>query len=218
MKKLIVIFTCCLLSQFTYAQDIFKDYLYSVDLILKHRTGLLLTEEQETQIKQIHNNSIPDFNNSKWDLDAEVVKLTEMISKSSVDVSASVAQLNEILLLENQIKKMQMQTLLEVKNVLTPEQQELLAELPRDGEGTYSFVSSVNEDPRVVIRVSGKAEKKAEPMFIIDHGDKTEVVNKIPKNINPDNIASITVLKGESAIAIYGSKAKNGVVLIKLKN
>ena len=219
MKKLIVILICSLMGQMTLAQDIFKDYLYPVDLILKHRTALLLTEEQETQIKQIHNNSIPDFNNSKWDLDAEVVKLTDMISKSSVDVSTSVTQLDKILELENEIKKMQMRTLLEVKNVLTSEQQELLNDLPREGEGTYSFVSSVNEDPRVVIRISGKAEKKEQPIFLI-YRDATdpEIVDDMPKNINPNDIASIEVLKGESATALYGSKAKNGVVVIRLKD
>jgi TonB-dependent SusC/RagA subfamily outer membrane receptor len=33
-------------------------------------------------------------------------------------------------------------------------------------------------------------------------------------NINPDDIASITVLKGPNAIAIYGSRAANGAIVI----
>ena len=36
-------------------------------------------------------------------------------------------------------------------------------------------------------------------------------------NINPDDIESITVLKGASAAALYGSQAANGVVLITTK-
>ena len=36
--------------------------------------------------------------------------------------------------------------------------------------------------------------------------------------VNPNNIASINVLKGESATAIYGDKGKNGVVEITSKN
>jgi TonB-linked SusC/RagA family outer membrane protein len=35
--------------------------------------------------------------------------------------------------------------------------------------------------------------------------------------INPDDIESLTILKGGSAAALYGSQASNGVVLIKLK-
>lgn len=37
-------------------------------------------------------------------------------------------------------------------------------------------------------------------------------------NINPDDIASITVLKGQSASALYGSRAANGVILITTKS
>lgn len=36
-------------------------------------------------------------------------------------------------------------------------------------------------------------------------------------NINPDDIASITVLKGANAAALYGSKAANGVLIITTK-
>ena len=36
-------------------------------------------------------------------------------------------------------------------------------------------------------------------------------------NISPDNIESLTVLKNKSAIEKYGSKGKNGVILITTK-
>jgi len=37
-------------------------------------------------------------------------------------------------------------------------------------------------------------------------------------SINPDNIESMTVLKGASAAALYGSRAKDGVIMITTKN
>ena len=43
-----------------------------------------------------------------------------------------------------------------------------------------------------------------------DQGDGTS-------SINPDDIATITVLKGASAAALYGSRASNGVILITTK-
>ena len=36
--------------------------------------------------------------------------------------------------------------------------------------------------------------------------------------VNPDDVASITVLKGASAAALYGSRANNGVILITTKS
>jgi TonB-dependent SusC/RagA subfamily outer membrane receptor len=38
------------------------------------------------------------------------------------------------------------------------------------------------------------------------------------KTLNPDDIMSITVLKDQSAVAKYGEKGRNGVILITLKN
>lgn len=39
----------------------------------------------------------------------------------------------------------------------------------------------------------------------------------IKNNKNPENIATIDILKGESAKALYGEKGKNGVIIITLK-
>ena len=36
-------------------------------------------------------------------------------------------------------------------------------------------------------------------------------------DINPDDVESVTVLKGPSAAALYGSRAGNGVILITTK-
>src|SRR5699024_10986546 len=36
-------------------------------------------------------------------------------------------------------------------------------------------------------------------------------------DINPDNIASMTVLKGAAATALYGSRASNGAIIIETK-
>lgn len=36
--------------------------------------------------------------------------------------------------------------------------------------------------------------------------------------VNPDDIASVSVLKGPSAAALYGTRASNGVILIETKN
>jgi len=220
MKKILSITIISILAQFSFGQDMFKDYVFSADQILEHKKALVLTMDQEIRIREIHNNSIPQFNNAKWDLDAEVVRLAEMISKSSVDVAYSVAQLEKILKMENGIKILQMRTLLEMKNVLNQDQQRMLMNLDETKKG-YTFISSVNEDPRVTIKVTGITDKdnnKAEPLFIIDYGRGNKVFVRSPENIKPEDIESIQVLKGSSATSLYGSKAKNGVVIITLRD
>jgi len=52
------------------------------------------------------------------------------------------------------------------------------------------------------------------PLFVIDG---VIVEGEIENNIDPDDIENITVLKGESATALYPNQGKNGVILIKSK-
>lgn len=54
-----------------------------------------------------------------------------------------------------------------------------------------------------------------EPLYVIDGKEATPSVMGA---IRPDAIESMSVLKNDAAIQIYGEKGKNGVVLITLKN
>jgi TonB-dependent SusC/RagA subfamily outer membrane receptor len=58
------------------------------------------------------------------------------------------------------------------------------------------------------------AAADVEPMYILD-GVKLKK-GEVSK-INPDDIASMHVLKGDSAITKYGEAGRNGVVLIDSK-
>jgi TonB-dependent SusC/RagA subfamily outer membrane receptor len=65
------------------------------------------------------------------------------------------------------------------------------------------------------IRIRGNAEISEEntPLIIIDGKEVNVNVN----SINPNQIQSIDVFKNEVAIAKYGEKGKNGVILITMK-
>ena len=55
------------------------------------------------------------------------------------------------------------------------------------------------------------------------NGSRSDVINggvdvgNRAGDINPDDIATITVLKGAAASALYGQRAKNGAVIITTK-
>jgi TonB family protein len=53
-----------------------------------------------------------------------------------------------------------------------------------------------------------------QPLYVVDNVIKD---NTSIKDLNPDNIQSIDVLKGESATTLYGEKGKNGVIRITTK-
>ncbi|MET0463413.1 MAG: TonB-dependent receptor [Chitinophagaceae bacterium] len=76
------------------------------------------------------------------------------------------------------------------------------------------IVSSGAPGSNVTIRVRGTGTiNNSDPLLVIDG-----VPTDIPlNNINPDDIASIEILKDASSAAIYGSRGANGVVLISTK-
>ncbi len=82
--------------------------------------------------------------------------------------------------------------------------------------GNEVAVSSVvireKDEEKNLLRINDTSKRN--PLYIVDGVPKDE--NAI-KNIAPENIESINVLKNESATAIYGSKAKDGVIMIVTK-
>ncbi|MFC0777654.1 SusC/RagA family TonB-linked outer membrane protein [Flavobacterium sp. HJSW_4] len=66
--------------------------------------------------------------------------------------------------------------------------------------------------PSVVIRGLGTALGGRSPLYIVD-GMPTENIN----NINTNDITSYEILKDASSLAIYGTRAANGVIIITTK-
>jgi len=69
-------------------------------------------------------------------------------------------------------------------------------------------------DTQINLRGVGSINGNTEPLFIID-GAPVDEDNF--RSLNPNDIASISVLKDAGATAIYGNRGANGVVIIKTR-
>ncbi len=67
-------------------------------------------------------------------------------------------------------------------------------------------------DPQIRVRGAASISAGSDPLYIIDG-----VPNNTLQGINPDDIASIEVLKDAASAAIYGSRGSNGVILVTTK-
>lgn len=76
--------------------------------------------------------------------------------------------------------------------------------------------SELNAETHVYIRGTNSLTNNDAPLVIVD-GVPSGNPN-ILADINSNNIANISVLKGPSAAALYGSRAGNGVILVTTKN
>ena len=93
--------------------------------------------------------------------------------------------------------------------------------------------SGVGGSAKVILRGNRSASGNNQPLYVIDGIpiSNTTNANGQPSstyggtmdggdgisNLNPEDIASISVLEGASAAALYGSQAENGVILITTK-
>ena len=73
----------------------------------------------------------------------------------------------------------------------------------------------------IIIRGGSSLSASNEPLYVIDgipiSNDAGGGTRSPLNSINPNDIASFTVLKDASATAIYGSRASNGVIIITTK-
>ncbi len=103
------------------------------------------------------------------------------------------------------------------------------------GVQTTNGSSGIGSSSRIVIRGETSLSGKNQPLFVVDGVPiSNELIANYTENnengfqevdygngvadISPDDIASITVLKGPGAAALYGTRAANGVVLIETKD
>ena len=96
------------------------------------------------------------------------------------------------------------------------------------GVNVVNGSNSIGGSSKIVIRGETSLAGTNQPLFVVDgipidnsvssssQGQKVDYGNGAA-DINPDDIESISVLKGPTAAALYGSRAGNGVVLITTK-
>jgi TonB-linked SusC/RagA family outer membrane protein len=100
------------------------------------------------------------------------------------------------------------------------------------GVQVTSSSGNMGGSSRVVIRGINSISGNNQPLYIVDgtiidnsdfnttdaaRGAGGYDYGNMAQDINPDDIASISVLKGANAAALYGSRAANGVILITTK-
>ncbi|WP_026628721.1 SusC/RagA family TonB-linked outer membrane protein [Dyadobacter alkalitolerans] len=120
----------------------------------------------------------------------------------------------------------------EAKDIANVANENVLTSLSGRVSGvSINQTSGIGSSISIVIRGAASL-KNNQPLFVVDgvplanslanvsekgSGNKVDYGNAI-SDINPDDIESMSVLKGPSAAALYGSRAGNGVILITTKS
>ena len=102
---------------------------------------------------------------------------------------------------------------------ITSPQELLIGKVP--GVIANSLGGAAGAGTKIRIRGGSSLTANNDPLIVIDdiplETSKISGMTNPLSTINPNDIESITVLKDASATAIYGSRASNGVIIIKTK-
>jgi Spy/CpxP family protein refolding chaperone len=117
----------------------FLRQLFVPAVIMEHQTDIGLSDEQRQAISKEMNETQKQVLDLRWQLEEKTTALTKLLSAEKVDENAAMAQVDAVLKLEDQLKRLRLGFLIRVKNVLTPSQQDALRKLqassPRERHG-----------------------------------------------------------------------------------
>ena len=97
--------------------------MFPPDFILGHARQLGLTDEQKSYMRGEVQKTMASFTELQWKLQDETEQLHETLKTTSVNEEQALAQLNKVLDVEREIKRLHIGLGVRLKNRLTPEQQ-----------------------------------------------------------------------------------------------
>ena len=100
--------------------------MFPPDMIMSHARQLNLTDEQKAFMRSEIQKTTATFQDLQWKLQDQMEQLQETMKSPSVNEAQALAQLDKVLDIEREIKRLHIGLAVRLKNRLTPEQQEQL--------------------------------------------------------------------------------------------
>jgi len=104
------------------AEQSLRRYLVSPDFLRRHQGELEITEDQRSFIIQEINRTQTEFNTAKWKLQEEIGRLSTLVRDNTGSEEEILGQLDVVLDLEKEIKRLQLRLAVRIKNTLSEEQ------------------------------------------------------------------------------------------------
>jgi Spy/CpxP family protein refolding chaperone len=93
---------------------------------MKHQRDIKLTEEQRAAITEAIKTTQGKVLELQWKLEDEQQKLTDLLEAERIDADTALAQADLVMDTERKVKREHLTLLIQIKNLLTPEQQKAL--------------------------------------------------------------------------------------------
>ncbi|MEM6724183.1 MAG: hypothetical protein AAF598_09105 [Bacteroidota bacterium] len=110
-------------------QDPVGEHLFAPELILAHQFEIKLSADQKQSVKALVKVAQKEFIDLEWELEDQATTFFDMIAQPSIDEAATLQQLEKVLTTENTIKRKQLTLMIQLKNLLSEDQQAQLKKI-----------------------------------------------------------------------------------------
>jgi Spy/CpxP family protein refolding chaperone len=107
----------------------FMENVFPPSLIMRNETEIGLTDPQREAITKQMEDAQKSLVSWQWAIERESQKLNKLLEPQHIDDAAALAQMDRVLEAEEKLKKAHLTLLIQIKNILTPAQQEKLRQL-----------------------------------------------------------------------------------------
>ncbi len=116
------------------AADPFARYFFPPELVMSHQQEIGLTDRQRSAVQEAMKDAQGKFIDAQFKMSAEAERLQRLLQGSSVDEAKVLEQVDRVLTLERDVKRVQISLMIRIKNQLTAEQQAMLTSTRKPGE------------------------------------------------------------------------------------
>ena len=106
--------------------DMMGENFFPPDMVMRNQKAISLTADQQKSIKAEMQKSMSQFTDLQWQQSAEEETMAGLMKQDHPDEKQVLAQLDKLLDIENEIKRLHLTSMIRIKNILTPEQQKKL--------------------------------------------------------------------------------------------
>lgn len=159
--------------------DPFAGAFFPPELILQTREQIGLSQQQLQSFQACVTKTQSQSDELRKKLEAETATLATLVKTDRVEASAALAQLDKVLDAERELKHLHIGLMVEIKNLLTPEQQAKLREMIKGGSAQAAEATRARLTEKME-RVKAGAEAWA-----ASGRDPTEVLKAMEQNFKP---------------------------------
>jgi Spy/CpxP family protein refolding chaperone len=111
------------------ASDPLGEALFAPELVMQHQAAIGLSDQQKDALKTELRQAQLDFTDLQWKLQDEVEQMIKVVEQPKIDEKLALGQLEKVLTAERDVKRRQITVMVQIKNLLSLEQQDQLRSL-----------------------------------------------------------------------------------------